>query len=65
MKAISIRQPWAWAILNTRIYREEGGEVKAVVTTVYKNGNSDTVYYPQIMMGRNTLFLAPQIPMGY
>jgi hypothetical protein len=31
---------------QTRIYREENGEVKAVVTTVYKNGNSDTVYYP-------------------
>jgi hypothetical protein len=31
---------------QTRIYREEGGAVKAVVTTVYKNGNSETVYYP-------------------
>jgi len=31
---------------QTRIYREEKGEVKAVVITVYKNGNSDTVHYP-------------------
>jgi hypothetical protein len=31
---------------QTRLYREENGEVKAVVITVYKNGNSDTVYYP-------------------
>ena len=31
---------------QTRIYREENGEVKAVVVTVYDNGNSDTVYYP-------------------
>lgn len=30
---------------QTRIYREEGGGVKAVVITVYKNGNSDTVHY--------------------
>jgi hypothetical protein len=31
---------------QTRIYREEDGGVKAVVITVYKNGNSDTVHYP-------------------
>jgi hypothetical protein len=31
---------------QTRIYREENGELKAVVITVYKNGNSDTVHYP-------------------
>jgi len=30
---------------QTRIYREENGEVKAVVVTVYKNGNTDTVHY--------------------
>ena len=30
---------------QTRIYREEDGGVKAVVITVYKNGNSDTVHY--------------------
>jgi len=30
---------------QTRIYREENGEIKAVVVTVYKNGNSDTVHY--------------------
>jgi hypothetical protein len=30
---------------QTRIYREEDGGVKAVVTTVHKNGNSDTVHY--------------------
>jgi len=31
---------------QTRIYREENGGVKAVVITVHKNGNSDTVHYP-------------------
>jgi hypothetical protein len=31
---------------QTRIYREDNGGVKAVVITVHKNGNSDTVYYP-------------------
>jgi hypothetical protein len=30
---------------QTRIYREEDAGVKAVVITVYKNGNSDTVHY--------------------
>lgn len=30
---------------QTRIYREENGGLNAVVTTVYKNGNSDTVHY--------------------
>jgi hypothetical protein len=30
---------------QTRIYREEDGGVKAVVITVHKNGNSDTVHY--------------------
>jgi hypothetical protein len=30
---------------QTRIYREEDGALKAVVVTVYKNGNSDTVHY--------------------
>ncbi len=31
---------------QTRRYREENGEVKAVVITKNKNGNTDTVYYP-------------------
>ncbi|MEO8096560.1 MAG: hypothetical protein ABI811_02585 [Acidobacteriota bacterium] len=31
---------------QTRTYREEKGELKAIITTVYKNGNSDTVHYP-------------------
>ena len=30
----------------TRTYRLEKGEIRAIVVTVYKNGNSDTVYYP-------------------
>jgi hypothetical protein len=31
---------------QTRIYRERNGAVTAVVVTVYKNGNTDTVHYP-------------------
>ena len=31
---------------QTRIYREENGELKAEVITVDKSGNSTTVYYP-------------------
>jgi hypothetical protein len=31
---------------QTRIYREQDGGVKAIVVTVYKNGNSETVHYP-------------------
>ena len=30
---------------QTRTYREVNGELRAVVITVYKNGNSDTVHY--------------------
>src|SRR5580693_1514744 len=30
----------------TRTYRLEKGEIRAIVVTVYKNGNSETVYYP-------------------
>ena len=33
-------------VSQTRVYREEKGEVKAMITTVYKNGNSATVHYP-------------------
>jgi hypothetical protein len=31
---------------QTRTYTEEKDGIKAVVITVYKNGNTDTVYYP-------------------
>ena len=31
---------------ETRTYREENGEIKAVVVTQFKNGNTDSVYYP-------------------
>jgi len=31
---------------QTRTYTEENGALKASVITVYKNGNTDTVYYP-------------------
>ena len=31
---------------QTRIYRLEKGEMRAMVITVHKNGNTDTVYYP-------------------
>ena len=37
---------------ETRTYRQEKGEIKAVVTTLHRNGNSDTVYYPATYDGK-------------
>jgi len=37
---------------QTRIYREESGGIKAIVITVHKNGNSDTVHYPASYDGK-------------
>jgi hypothetical protein len=36
----------------TRTYQVDKGEIRAIVVTVYKNGNTDTVYYPASYDGK-------------
>ena len=36
----------------TRTYQMDKGEMRAIVVTVYKNGNTDTVYYPATYDGK-------------
>jgi hypothetical protein len=37
---------------QTRVYFEEKGSVKAVVVTVYQNGETDTILYPSAYDGK-------------